>query len=158
MAYTPQATPAPRSVTSFGTTLRILVLALVNGVVLLGIVAVVVGPVGETDPAFTSTFFYGAGALVVVTAALSVFLMRRLRDRLATLGPEANVDATIQTGYIVAMATAEAGALVAMVGALLTGQWAFLGLAAPFVAIAALFFPTQERIESLQALAEQARS
>ena len=137
-----------------GASLRILTLALASGVAVFAAIALAVGPVADTPPETAMLYFGIAAAASATTAAGAVLVQKHLRDRLAMAEPGTDPDALIRTMHVVSMAMAEGGALLAVVFALLTGQWIFVGLVLPFFAIAAMFFPSESRLAGLRAMAE----
>ena len=140
---------------TLGPQLRIIVGALVMGVALFGAIAAFVGPLAPDD-GLGGALRYAAVAMVVVGTIGASAVSRRLRERLASASPgEVDPDAEIQTHTILAMALAEAGALISLVGALLTGEPFFFGLVLPFFLIAATVFPTETRLDALRRLVRE---
>ena len=95
----------------------------------------------RADEAFYVCALYSAAAMVAAFA-----LLARMRIRVATAPTEAAALATARTHGVAAMAAAESPAILAGVVVFLTGNMLAAAFAVPFVAFAAITWPTEARV------------
>ncbi|HEX8299094.1 MAG TPA: hypothetical protein VF594_08030 [Rubricoccaceae bacterium] len=97
----------------------------------------------HADTAFYVCALYSALALVVAFA-----LLARMRSRLAEAPSEAAALATARMHGVAALAAAESSAILAGVVVFLTGNVLAAAYAVPFLAFAAITWPTESRVAS----------
>lgn len=96
---------------------------------------------GRADAAFYVCALYSAAAMVAAFA-----LLARMRSRVAAAPSEAAALATARTHGVAAMAAAESSAILAGLVVFLSGNVLAAAFAVPFVAFAALTWPTEARV------------
>lgn len=121
--------------------MRLLWGAIVAGAAMLIVVVPAVGTDGPPAPDLADGVFYGVAVLSLLGTGFAFWVLRRLEDGEATGRPD-----RVRMLGVGALAAAEVPALAAAVGAFVTGNALALAFAVPFLAFAALTWPTEERV------------
>ena len=135
-----------------GATLRVLWRAVFSSAALLiAVLAWLSAQQPASRPDLAETAFYAAAATSVLGTAAAFWLLRR-RDaaiRASSSGEEARL--ALQSWSLFALVAAEVPVLVAALAAFLTGEWLTLAFVVPFVAFAALSWPSEARVAGVLA-------
>ena len=115
-----------------------------------GMMMVVLGGLAASQPPalpeHAETFFYSLALLSAVGLAVAFWTIRRMEERLAVAGSDAEAQALVRTSGIVALAAAEVPTLAAAVATFLTGDVLTLALGVPLFLFAALTWPSDGRV------------
>lgn len=120
-------------------TLPLLWGAIGAGGTLAAVVLAAVRPDPPAMPELADAAFYGTALVSAALTALALWLIRGLDD-----GPQP--DAAIRTRGVLALAAAEASAVLAGLAAFVTGNVLALAFVVPFLGVVALTWPTPDRI------------